>query len=159
MLILLSFLLLNNFSNNKALMSILQRPQLFGIPAEKIAENIGQTAEALQVSNKSYLNAALKFPPLLSVNPKTVVANVKGTAELLNREKEEIVNAAYQNPSLLARKPEVVVKTIKIIQYYKEIQNKKSDKIVLSTLSEKNLYGVILNYLVKKIRWFGWCNS
>lgn len=128
----------------------LKQPQLFYQKPETIVGNINNGATRLNIQSKEYVQAALKNNSLFYQKPETISENIKKTATLLGIPQNEFTEAALKRPPLFSLKPENIVKKVKIIQFYKEIQNKKTDKIVISMRSDKSLYEIILTYLVKK---------
>ena len=117
--------------------------------SETIADNINRTAEILHLDIKEFTLSVLKHPPLFCQKPETIAENINKTAELLSIAPEVYVQAALKLPQLFCQKPETMAKKVKIIQYYKQIQNKESDRMVIPTHSDGWLYENILNYLVR----------
>ena len=128
----------------------LKQPPLFYQKPETIAENINKTAKILKIEPQNYIQAAIKQPPLFYQKPETIAENINRTAKILKIEPQNYIQAALKRPQLFYQKPENIVKKIRIIQYYKQIQNKKPDKIIFSTNADSTLFEMILNYLVKK---------
>ena len=128
----------------------LKQPTIFCQKPETIAENINRTAKLLKIEPQNYIQAALRHPQLFYQKPKTIAENIYRTAKLLKIEPQNYIQAAIKRPPLFCQKPENIVKKIRIIQYYKQIQNKKPNKIIFSTNADSTLFEKILNYLVKK---------
>jgi len=117
---------------------------------EKLFDNIDATAKLLQLESKEVAKVALKQLSLFSQKPETILDNINRTSNLLQIETKEFIQSAIQHPQLFYQKPKTIVQKVRIIQYYKQVQNKKSDEIVFLFSSDNVLYGKILNYLVKK---------
>ena len=80
---------------------------------------------------------------------ETIADNINRTAEILHLDIKEFTLSVLKQPPLFCQKPETMAKKVKIIQYYKQIQNKESDRMVIPTHSDGWLYENILNYLVR----------
>jgi len=128
----------------------LKQPSLFYHKPETILQNINKTSTLLKIEAEEFTKAALKQPSLFCLKPETILHNINKTSTLLKIEAKEFLQTALKKPSLFCQKPETIHKKVRISQYYKQIQNTKSDKIVIDLASDSNLYGDILNYLVKK---------
>jgi len=128
----------------------LKHPPLFYMKPETIMENINTISNLFQIESKDYIQVALKQPQLFYQKPATIMRNINTTSNLLQIGSKDLIQAALKMRTLFCMKPETIVKKVRIIQYYKQIQHKKSDKIVFCQDSDSILYRNILNYLIRK---------
>ena len=112
-------------------------------------ENIKNSSNLFNITEKEFIKAALKQPQLFYQKTETLNNNVSRLAELLNLEKNEILQLGQNSPSMLISNPENLIKKIRIQQYYKEIKGKNNDKFVLIFNSIDRIYNKILTYLIK----------
>ena len=127
----------------------LNHPSIFCLKPETILDNVSQVSKFLGVNQEEYVKISTKHPQLLYQKPKTIITNISKTAKLLNLGIEDIVKLGFKYPQIFCQKPETTAKKVKIVEYYKQIQNKKSGKLVIANVSAKSMYERILNYLVK----------
>lgn len=104
----------------------------------------------LDIEKDLIKNMLLNNTYLLSYPPEKLFQNLDKTAEGLELEPELFIQAAIKQPSIFYIKSETIAENIQILQYYKQIQNKDFDRVVISTCSNRYLYENILNYLVKQ---------
>ena len=127
----------------------LNHPSIFCLKPETLLDNVSQVSKFLGVNQEEYVKISTKHPQLLYQKPKTIITNISKTAKLLNLGIEDIVKLGFKYPQIFCQKPETTAKKVKIVEYYKQIQNKKSGKLVIANVSAKSMYERILNYLVK----------
>ena len=128
----------------------LKQPVLFCLKPETILKKLNNASKLLQITPEDFIQAAFKQPALFLQKPETIFDNVSKNSKLLGINPKDFTENALKMPQLFCLKPETLVKKVKIIQYYKKIQNKDSNKIVTSLQTDGKLYETILNYLVKK---------
>ena len=132
------------------LKSAIKAPTLFIMSAETLNQNVEQSSQLLGIDKQQYIQMALKAPNLFYQLPEVLNSNIEKSAELLKCKKEEMVEKAKIIPSIISYKPESVFERANIYDYYKQIKETSSGKLIdsVNNYSTEYLYGMILKYLI-----------
>lgn len=125
-------------------------PHLLNYPIKQIYFNIFEASKALGIDMKIYTQAALKQPSLFYLKPKNIVKKIEKISNALDIDRRTYIQKGLKDPSFFFRNPETIRKNVRIIEYYKLLQNKKRKKNVFYPKPDSVLFVTILNFLVKK---------
>ena len=129
----------------------MRKPQLFYQKPETLKQNIAESANVFEISERNFIKAALIQPSLFYQKANTLKQNLIDIAKAFDLSEKEMIKFALKQPTLFQLNPENIRKKIKINNFYHKIYDKYGKKnIQFEKESIEAIYLKPLIYFIRK---------
>lgn len=127
----------------------LRQPQLFIQSPETIKSNLEGYQKYLKIPKETLKELVLKSTAFLYQRPDTNIKHIEQSAKYMEISTEEFIKKGMKNPVMFSMNPETIKRRIDIVDFFKLIKGKPSDRKVYTSEAEPKQFARILKQMIR----------